>query len=494
VDWENMARIYTLSRFIRTLPVSMANTMKNHSVKNHSVQRAVASVMKVSRECLGAVVVLVGQTGKVFDQQLCENVLQTNQKTQTNSGTPSDARIAAGDNEFTLEAMEALGMLSVFLKRDRTTLSNAPVESAAAAAGQDWSFFSSKILIDCAMYCGEVRWLPKEDEDEDGLWTCLTCLHRWQKRGPCHAYQPRKLLHPMKMTPFARTEYYDPKEWDAIMEATKGDIGRLGRDFYWGSCACGRLCQAVPRSGACAETDGMPLLDFPETCTLSDGSTVRLRQSLKALGDLGLNRTVRSDVLEKYFDSEEKLMYVPDHIRRRTRNCIDKSTYIVPPDIACDRCSVVNQVDDFCPYCGTGFQPIFGCLHYNCPRCNKHFCKACHGIHGLHFNGVYNASSHVCWALLGNRSSYQNKGQCATCGKERPWPESHALKSAGPEIMAAARTLGQEMELQTAIQLQAGALAIFTDKYNEGVRIFKTCSHTESMGWSYCRCGAGGKS
>jgi hypothetical protein len=192
MDWENMARIYTLSRFIRTLPVSMATTMENHSV-----HRAVASVMKVSRECVGAIVA-ARQIGKVFDQQLCETVLQTNQKTQTLSGTPSDARMAAGDNEFTLEAMEALGMLSVFLKRDRTTLSDAPVESAAADAGQDWSFFSSKILIDCAMYCGEVRWLPKEDEDEDGLWTCLACLHRWQKRGPCHAYQTRKLMHPMK--------------------------------------------------------------------------------------------------------------------------------------------------------------------------------------------------------------------------------------------------------------------------------------------------------
>jgi hypothetical protein len=292
----------------------------------------------------------------------------------------------------------------------------------------------------------------------------------------------------MKMTPFTRSEYYKPEEWDAVMDATKGDIGLLGRDFYWGACSCGRLCQAVPRSGACAETDGVSILDFPKTCTLSDGSTLRLRQVLLALGELGPNRTVRSEVLEKYFDAEEKLMCLPGQVQRRTRNCIDKSTYLLPPEIFCDRCDVDAAVHDYCPYCGTGFEPVFACIHYECPRCLKHFCKACQGIEGIHFYEVYDENEHVCWKLLGNRHYYRNKGECSQCGKERPWPKSHALKTAGPEISAKARALGAEMPLETAVQLQSKALAKFTSTYEEGVHIFTKKSHTKGVGGNYCYC------
>merc|ERR1712113_1300234 len=268
-----------------------------------------------------------------------------------------------------------------------------------------------KALVDCAMYCGNVKWLSKDDEDEDGIWTCVPCLHRWQKRRPREAYQTRKLMHPMTLVPFKREEYYDVQDWDNIMKETDGDIAKLGVNFYWGNCSmegCGRVCQAVSRSGVCAETDWVPLDDFAEVVILHDGlETIQLRSILKDQGPLGLNSIVTADHLEKYFESEEKLLYLPGPLRRRVRNCIDKSTFILPRGLFCSSCTEVPEgaIDEYCPYCGMGFEPIFACLHYNCPRCKKHFCKACLGIDGMHFHGVYNPGSHVCWRVLRNRYS-----------------------------------------------------------------------------------------
>jgi len=297
------------------------------------------------------------------------------------------------------------------------------------------------------------------------------------------------------MGPFKREEYYDADDWDKIMEATDNDISKLGVDFYWGKCSqdgCGRICQALPRSGACAETDGVPLDDFEEVLTINDGyERIWLRSTLETMAPLGPNLVVTADCLEKYFNSEEKLLYLPGPLRRRVRNCIDRSTYILPRGLLCSSCALPkNAVDEYCPYCGTGFEPVFACVHYRCPQCRKSFCKACLGIDGIHYDGVYNARSHVCWRVLGNRYAYHNIGYCAKCNRKRPWPKSHALVSAGPQIMKKAMEKDTHgMNIAEAIKMQSANLKTFTDHYEEGKDIFLTCAHTANLGPEFCHCG-----
>jgi hypothetical protein len=484
-----MSRIYALGRFVRTLEDS-SDSMNVRISKGPAVCQAVASTMKLHQKQVGAIVHEVCQKKTSLSLEACTNIAQIQ----------GDEEGQGHDTSMTPEAMEVLGMLALFLNHDRKSLRDASCITASSyhssVVQQQQNYTTTKALVDCAMYCGTVRWLSQDDEEEEGIWSCLPCLHRWQKRGhPREAYQTRKLMHPMKMIPFTREEYYDPDDWDKIMEATDGDISKLGAQFYWGKCStddCGSVCRAVARTGACAETDGLPLDDFPETVNLNDGeNTIQLRRSLAALGPLGPNSFVTADNLEKYFNSDEKLeMYLPGPVRRRVRNCIDKSTYILPRGLLCDRCGVVpdNAVEDYCPYCGTGFEPVFACVHYSCPQCGKHFCKACSGIDGIHFHGVYSSHKHVCWRVLGNRYSYHNKGLCAKCNKERPWPTSHALVSAGPAIRRKARTA--EVPIETAIQMQSFNLKAFTDRYKEAVEIFESCAHTVDLGPDYCHCGA----
>ena len=185
-------------------------------------------------------------------------------------------------------------------------------------------------------------------------------------------------------------------------------------------------------------------------------------------------------------------MYLQGPLRRRVRNCIDKSTYILPRGLLCNKCGSIpnDAIDDYCPYCGLGFEPVFACIHYTCPQCKKHFCKACLGIDGIHYKGVYNASSHVCWRILGNRYSYHNEGFCAKCNKKRPWPKTHALVSAGPSILRKAMDWGDEgIPLANAIKMQAPNLKAFTERYRQGVDIFLNCSHTTHLGPKFCHCG-----
>ncbi|CAB9512757.1 expressed unknown protein [Seminavis robusta] len=476
--FDVMSRIFALGRFLETLddPDILVTDM--------ATRRAVASTMKIRQERVEAVVIACKQ-GRL-SLEACENIMKDTAKPKSSSSEGPG---------MTSKVTEVLGMLAVFLHRDRKSVRDA--NRFDPYSFDDQAYTTSKALADCAMYCGKMKWLAEEDDEEDGIWTCQPCLHRWQRRaGPRHALQTRKLMHPMKMTPFTREEYYDGPEWDNIMQATGGNISLLGVDFYWGRCStegCGRVCQGVARSGACAETDGVPIGDFPETVDVHEDQ-IQLRRSLEALGPLGPNNTVTSGNLEKYFDSEEKLTYLPPPIRRRVRNCIDKSTYILPPGLLCDNCGAVpdGAIDEYCPYCGTGFEPVFACVHYSCPHCNKHFCKACLGIEGIHFRGVYNARSHVCWRVLGNRYSYHNRGFCARCSKERPWPESHKLISAGPEIRRKALDAGAEgMPLAEAIKMQSANLRAFTDRYAEGERIFLSGTHTSGLGPNYCSCGEG---
>jgi len=478
-NFDVISRIYAVGRFVRTLedPDSLS--------QDRAVCKAVASTMKLHPEQVGAIVQECQKTSASLSLKACTNILQIIKDDE------EEQHKCPGS--MTPEAMEVLGMLSVFLNHDRKSLRDASrITSYDDVVQQPYS--TTKALADCAMYCGAIRWLSEDDEEEEGIWTCLPCLHRWQKRGAREAYQTRKLMHPMKMIPFTREEYYDPDDYDKIMEATNGDISKLGVQFYWGSCSvegCGRVCRAVARTGACAEVDGVPLDNFAEAVVLNDGyETIQLRRSLEALGPLGPNDIVTADKLEKYFDSDEKLeIYLPGPVRRRVRNCIDKSTYLLPRGLLCDICGAVpdSAIDEYCPYCGTGFEPIFACVHYSCPQCRKHFCKACLGIDGIHFKGVYSSTSHVCWKILGNRYSYHNKGICAGCHKERPWPKSHALVSAGPAIRKLAHK--SEVPIEKAIEMQSSNLKAFTEGYQEAVKIFENCSHTVGLGKDYCHCG-----
>ena len=72
-----------------------------------------------------------------------------------------------------------------------------------------------------------------------------------------------------------------------------------------------RAWYGVARYGAYAETNGVSLCNFPETVILNDGygDIIYLRQALEALGSLGTDDSVTTQSLEKYFDSEEKLVY-----------------------------------------------------------------------------------------------------------------------------------------------------------------------------------------
>ena len=479
-SFDAMSRIFALARFVRTLDAPKT-TLDDMAVKG-----AIACTMKVSQEQVEAVI----QACKFgpLSVDVCENILRIEQPTTQNQ----QSKMSDG-SDITSRVMEVLGMLGIFLNRDRKSQHDFSRFGPSCTNVKPCA--TTKALVDCAMYCGSIRWLSENDSEEEGIWTCQPCLHRWQKRGPREAYQTRKLMHPMTLTPFCREEYYDGKEWDNIMEATRGEISKLGKEFYWGNCSiagCGRVCQAVARHGACSETDGVPLDDFPETVVLNDGyETVQLRRSLSP-GAFGLQNIVTSDILEKYFDSEEKLMYLQGPLRRRVRNCIDKSTYILPRGLLCNKCGSIpnDAIDDYCPYCGLGFEPVFACIHYTCPQCKKHFCKACLGIDGIHYKGVYNASSHVCWRILGNRYSYHNEGFCAKCNKKRPWPKTHALVSAGPSILRKAMDWGDEgIPLANAIKMQAPNLKAFTERYRQGVDIFLNCSHTTHLGPKFCHCG-----
>lgn len=485
--FEAMSRIYSLGRFIRTLRDSSALDV----LEGEAVRRAVSDTMKVTRDQLDAVINDMSATGGTVSPKACTEIARI-------SSTACPAAAEREGAEMTPKAREALAMLGLFLFRDRRSVHDA---SRGEAERDETSSFphgttTTRAMADCAMFCGAIRWLSADDDDE-GIWTCSPCMHRWQKRGSNEAYQTRKMLHPMKMVPFRREEYYNAADWDAVMEATGSDVSKLGIDHYWGKCTtdgCGRVCRAVPRSGACAETDGVPLQDFPEIVSVDDGSEVLgLRQSLgKGLDpSTSPNTTVPSADLEAYFDSEEKLMHLPGGLRRRVRNCIDKSRYILPENVLCDQCDLPEDtIDEYCPHCGTGFEPVFACVHYSCPHCAKHFCKACLGIDGVHFSGVY-SNEHVCWKILGNRYAYQNRGFCAQCGKERPWPKSHALESAGPEIRRLAQDMEGGMPMDVAVGMQSSNLRAFTERYAEAVTIFENCSHTEGQGSEYCHCGAG---
>jgi hypothetical protein len=316
--FDAMSRIYALGRFVRTLDEPAI-------LNDNAVCGAIASTMKVLPEQVDAIV--HASISGPLNSEVCTNILQIIRT------VPSTQRTTSEDLGLTPETMGILGMLGLFLNRDRKSLRDFSNISYCSFDNQRYS--TAKALVDCAMYCGSIRWLSEDDDEAEGLWTCLPCLHRWQTRGAMEAYQPRKLMHPMTLSPFTRVEYYDGEEWDSVMRATNGSISRLGVDFYWGRCSnegCGSVCPAVARSGACAETDGVPLADFDEMLVLNDGeNTIQLRRSLEVLGPLGPNNLVTTDSLEKYFDSEEKLMYVVGTLRRRVRNCIDKSTYILPP-------------------------------------------------------------------------------------------------------------------------------------------------------------------
>lgn len=488
-DFEAMARIYTTARFVSTLRAPEMSIFDDTAIF-----RPIARAMKLSLDCVAAVVNLCKEGESGIDEEDCEEMLRINREHLTWGSTGKT--LEHREEPFSPQARDILGMLGKFLHRDRQSMCDSLHDNNKDAVNPpQWSSSTDKTLIDCAMYCGTVKWVAGDDPNsEDGLWTCLICLHRWQKRRPHEAFQSRKLMHPMTLVPFRREDYHDAKEWDDIMEATGGEVSRLGEDYYWGRCSsadCSRVCTVIARSGACAETDSVPLQDFPETVTLHDGSTLYLRSDLATIGPLGPDSSITSQVLVQYFDSEEKLLYLSGPTRRRTRNCIDKSTYILPQGILCEKCSIPGDaVVDYCPYCGTGFEPIFACVHYSCPRCKKHFCKACLGIEGIHFRGVYNPKSHVCWRILRNKYSYANKGICYQCGKERPWPASHALVSAGPEIQAHALAIGGEMTLDMAVQMQSRNLEEFTKRYEEGVKIFERCNHTHSLGSEYCCCGA----
>jgi len=145
--------------------------------------------------------------------EVCQEIFQIQQ------AKDSEQEGISEDPEMTLEVMEVLGMLGLFLNRDRKSLRDAsrfdPYDLEAHP-------YTTKALADCAMYCGTIRWLSEDDKDEEGIWTCLLCLHRWQKRGPREAYQTRKLMHPMTLIPFSREEHYDVDDWDNIMKATSG--------------------------------------------------------------------------------------------------------------------------------------------------------------------------------------------------------------------------------------------------------------------------------
>ena len=497
-----LSRLYALSRFVRTLD------KPDMQIKDPTVCQAVASTLKVHVKQVEAIVQEANKSSSssTLSARTCEKILRM----QLGDQSYKSMRAAGDGTKMTPDAMEVLGMLGLFLSRDRKSLTDAnriePLYGDGANNLDDvqelqQKYTTTMALADCAMFCGAIKWLSEDDEGEEGIWTCLHCLHRWQRRGHVReALQTRKLMHPMTLTPFTRQEYYNPLEWDHIQEVTNGNISLLGVEFYWGPCStegCGRLCPAVARSGACAEMDGIPLNDFPATVVLNtdDDSgqreTIPLRRSLEVLGRLGVNRTVTSTSLELYFDSEEKLLYLPGPVRRRVRNCIDKSTYILPRGILCDKCGAVpdDAIDEYCPYCGTGFEPIFACIHYTCPHCRTHFCKACLGIQGMHFNNIYSATDHVCWRLLGNRYSYHNKGYCGCCRKERPWPASHKLVLAGHEIRKEALSNRREMPLSTAIQMQASNLRVFTNHYDAAVKIFENCTHTIDLGKNYCHCG-----
>ena len=492
--FDVMSRIFALARFIRSLDAPDV-FLFNHKSVCHSV----ASTMKLDPDQVTTVVQAVSSTpGKNQSAISCEScslICRMKCQQEQQQGQKHNRR-----EGMTPEAMNTLGMLGVFLNRDRQSLrdSSGLVESTNTTIDLTRIQPTTKALADCAMYCGSLRWLSENEDEYEGIWTCLPCLHRWQKRGDREAYQTRKLMHPMKMTPFTREEYYDPEDWDKIMEATNGNIARLGVDFYWGKCStetCGRVCPVVTRSGVCAETDGVPIDDFPETIVTDGGDNkIHLRSSLKNLRSLrGENEMVSSSTLESYFDSEEKLSYLPAPLRRRVRNCVDKSTYILPRGYLCEVCSAVpdSAIDEYCPYCGTGFEPVFACVHYSCPQCKKHFCKACHGIDGIHYKGVYSSTNHVCWRILGNRYSYHNKGFCSGCNKERPWPKSHALMSAGPSINKCANLAGGEgLPIERAIQMQSSNLKAFTERYKEATEIFLKCSHLVGLGPDFCHCGA----
>lgn len=459
IEFEVKARIYSLARFFRTLRDSMQEFLNDPSII-----QALASCTNLVPET----VALIGThclEQNSLSMQACEKAFLVDKK-----GVVYDS-VNESLNTCTENAEEATSMLRLFLNRDRRNA----IDSARIGFDELPEQGTNKILIDCAMYCGEIQWFSKDDDVEDGTWTCKKCLHRWQKRAVREAFKPRKLEHPLKLVPFSRHEYYDPQEWDEIMEVTCGNVKKLGLDYFWGKCSneeCGRICPAVSRSGACAATDGTRLADFPESVTLHDGTIIYLRSSLAALGPLGTHDTVISRTLEKYFNTAEKLMYLPGPIRRQVRNCIDKSTYILPRGVLCDTCGALGAaVEEYCPKCGMGFEPVFACVHYSCPRCKAHFCKACQGIDGIHFSGVYNKCEHACWRILGNRYSYHNKGHCARCSKERPWPKSHSLVSAGPEISAKASRLSEEMPLEKAIMLQSENLTNFTKTYQQGVHV-----------------------
>lgn len=479
--FETMARIYSIARFFRSLPMEIFQTTQ----KDH-VCASLSSTMKLSPEQVHAIadVCMCGPFGSE-DSMKALRIQDFPPKYTTH-----------GENDTNQQAdTEIMGMLALFLQRDRQSYRDSSTGKVCDLS--PIASCTSHILADCAMYCGAIRWLSDNEQELEGLWTCLSCLHRWQRRQKYEAFQARKCMHPLTLIPFSREEYYDPIEWDNITEATGGNFNKLGTEYYYGECSsegCRRIAPAVARAGACAETDGIPLDDFPETVTLTDESVLGLKATLKSLGPLGANNIVTSSSLEQFFDSEEKLAMLPDPIRRRVRNCIDKSRYILPRGMpVCDTCSFSSDlIDEYCPYCATGFDPIFACVHYHCPRCHKHFCKACLGIEGIHFHGVYSKKDHICWAILGNRYAYKNKGLCAKCGKERPWPSNYALKSAGPEIHQKVMGMGgKEISLEESVNLQKDNLATFTSRYKEAVEVFKSCSHTVELGETYCHCGSG---
>ena len=480
--WMKMAHIYMLARFFSTLPIALLDTVLDDA---QSAQPRLASAMKLSSEQVRAITVRISTSTKDgLGTEDCLSILRTPIAVQSTSLYSKSA---------SYEGTEILEMLAVFLHRYRQ--SHHDVARGKTGETEPITVHTSWTLADCAMFCGSIRWLSEEEEWEEGLWTCTMCLHRWQRREKRDAFQSRKFMHPMKMIPFQKDEYYDFLEYENVMEATGHDISMLGKDYYWGECSsCHSVFPAVARGGACAETDGVPLEDFPEYVSCSDDSQVALKTILGALGKLGANQTVTSSTLEKYFDSEEKLAMIPGPLRRRVRNCVDKSRYILPQGILCTTCSAVptDSVEDYCPKCGTGFEPVFACVHYSCPRCGVHFCKACMGIDGVHFTGVYSSQNHVCWRLLGNRNSYHNTGFCKICNKERPWPASHRLASAGPEITRRAMGYCNDgMSLEEAISMQADNLSRFTARYHEAEQIFlHEKPYQDKLGPDFCHCAA----